>query len=233
MVRGAGDTGSTAGSRTTLTLSSGKWAVVKPSSGALTTAEPGKRLVLLQLPHGAELKSLQGSKVSLPASGQGTGSVRGPGKKARPLFSVVASALPATHNARAAVTPAKRSDFPPGTRLLAPPLSASLILSVPDAAVPGAQAAEAVGSAMGSLKPAAVPQLGRLAPIPQAPSLPGYFTPPGSSGAGVQEAPAGAEPVRGGSSAVQPGSRSDGGARSGSKKPKKAKSGKKAKKAKK
>ncbi len=45
-----GDADSTVGSRTTITLSSGKWAVVKPSSGAVTASLAKKRLVLFQLP---------------------------------------------------------------------------------------------------------------------------------------------------------------------------------------
>jgi len=205
-----GDADSTIGSRTTITLSSGKWAVVKPSSGAVTASLAKKRLVLFQLPSDVsvsntsinalarqntmqiDVASLDGAKVTMPVAGGDSGLLDA-GKHGN--FTISAPLSDESANMRLAVTPDKRSDFPSGARLLAPTFSSHMVLSsarheecttnlasrVP--AVP-------VATAIGSLDPVAVPQLGRLPSIAQASHMKGYFTPAGSSGDSVQPAAA-------------------------------------------
>lgn len=197
-----GDADSTIGSRTTITLSSGKWAVVKPSSGAVTASLAKKRLVLFQLPSdvssalgqiGAptrpnlsilqmDLASFEGAKLKLPAQGGSSGTLDA-GSKGK--FTVSAPLSDESANMRLAVTPDKRSDYPSGARLLAPTFGAHVVISSAQHEACAANLSKVpavpVATAIGSLDPVAVPQLGRLPSIAQATHMKGYFTPAGSS----------------------------------------------------
>ncbi len=131
-----------------------------------------------------DISVFDGASIELPAASGGNGTLDA-GNKGK--FSVSAPAHDESTNMRLAVTPDKRSDFASGARLLAPVFSSHMVVSSSKHEVCRGNSSQVtavpVATAIGSLDPVAVPQLGRLPSIAQASHMRGYFTPAGSSGA--------------------------------------------------
>ena len=143
-----------------------------------------------------ELSELQGLNISLSSA---SSKVKIAGTDGEAVFSGHTLADTDTIASRAVVTPTHRSQFAVGTRLLGPAFSAAVSIVDAKHSVPAKAAssnAKAINTAIGSLKPVAIPQLGRLPPINQAEKMTGFFTPTGGA-AGGPAAPA-ADPLTGG-----------------------------------